>query len=182
MSTHLNLARAWRSRTFDEIVGQDLTVRLIKNSLYRGHFFPVYLLSGQRGCGKTSMGRLFAAAVNCAQLPAFQQKPQEIVLPCRTCHSCQAMIAINHPDFIEIDAASHTGVDNIRTIIEAASFLPLIGHYKVYLIDEAHMLSKAAFNAFLKILEEPPRSVLFLLATTEPLKIIDTLTLFSAFL
>lgn len=173
-TAHLNLARTWRSRTFDEIVGQDLTVRLVKNSLFKGQLFPVYLLSGQRGCGKTTMGRLFAAAINCAQLSAFQQKPQEIILPCRQCSSCQAMIENNHPDFIEIDAASHTGVDNVRTIIEAASFLPLMSRYKVYLIDEAHMLSKAAFNAFLKILEEPPRSVLFLLATTEPLKIIDT--------
>lgn len=173
-TSRLNLARSWRSRTFDEIIGQDLSVRLVKNSLYRGQFFPVYLFAGQRGCGKTTMGRVFAAAANCARLEEFQQRPQETSLPCLACTSCQAMAQNNHPDFIEIDAASHTGVDNVRTIIEAASFLPVLGRFKIYLIDEAHMLSKAAFNAFLKILEEPPRSVIFFLATTEAHKIIDT--------
>ena len=174
MTTVLNLARSWRSKTFDELIGQDLTVKILKNSLYKGKFFPVYLLSGQRGCGKTSTGRLFAAALNCEQLSGFQQRPQQVVLPCLTCPSCKAMKAGNHPDFFEIDAASYTGVDNVRNIIESASFLPSMGTRKIYLIDEAHMLSKAAFNAFLKILEEPPKSVIFLLATTELSKIIET--------
>lgn len=170
----LNLARKWRSVTFDDMVGQDLTVRIIKNSLYRGDIFPVYLLSGLRGCGKTTTGRLFAAALNCEKLELFQKEPQAVALPCRACRSCKAMQEQAHPDFIEIDAASHTGVENVRAIIEAASFLPVLGKKKVYLIDEAHMLSKAAFNAFLKILEEPPRTVVFFLATTEAHKIIDT--------
>ena len=170
----LNLARKWRSKTFDEIIGQDLAVRLAKNSLYRGQFFPVYLLYGQRGCGKTTMGRVFAAAVNCDQLHAFQQQPQSALLPCLNCSSCHAMRSGNHPDFIEIDAASYTGVDNVRSIIESASYLPVLGRKKIYLIDEAHMLSKAAFNAFLKILEDPPRTTLFMLATTDNHKIIDT--------
>lgn len=170
----LNLARKWRSATFDEMIGQDLTVRIIKNSLYKDEVFPVYLLSGQRGCGKTTTGRLWAAALNCARLPDFQKDPQRVVLPCRECTSCKAMAEQAHPDFIEIDAASHTGVENVRQIIETATFLPVLGRKKVYLIDEAHMLSKAAFNAFLKILEEPPVSVIFFLATTEPTKIIDT--------
>jgi len=174
MTTVLNLARSWRSKTFDELIGQDLTVKILKNSLYKGKFFPVYLLSGQRGCGKTSTGRLFAAALNCEQLSEFQQRPQKVVLPCLTCPSCAAMKMGNHPDFFEIDAASYTGVDNVRNIIESASFLPSMGTRKIYLIDEAHMLSKAAFNAFLKILEEPPKSVIFLLATTELSKIIET--------
>lgn len=173
-SIHYNLARAWRSKTFDEIIGQEMTVRILKNSLYRGQFFPVYLLSGQRGCGKTTTGRVFAAAINCARLEEFKKQPQGIILPCLTCNSCVAMTRNNHPDFIEIDAASHTGVDNVRQIIESASFLPVMGNKKIYLIDEAHMLSKAAFNAFLKILEEPPTSALFLLATTETHKIIET--------
>ena len=173
---NINLARKWRSKDFDEIVGQPLAVRLIKNSLYRNLLFPVYLLSGTRGTGKTTMARLFAAALNCAQLKAFQEDPQQHTLPCLACESCKAMRQMNHPDFIEIDAASHTGVDNVRQIIEAASFVPVMGTKKIYLIDEAHMLSKAAFNAFLKILEEPPKTVVFLLATTDPHKIIQTVT------
>lgn len=172
---HLNLARKWRSRHFDEIVGQPLVIRLVKNSLYRNLLFPVYLLSGTRGCGKTSVARIFAAALNCDALERFQKDPQ-IQVPCLECASCTAMQAMKHPDFIEIDAASHTGVDNVRAIIDAASFVPVYGKKKIYLIDEAHMLSKAAFNAFLKILEEPPASVVFMLATTDPHKILETVT------
>ncbi len=171
---HLNLARKWRSRTFDQIVGQELSVRVLKNSLYLSQLFPVYLFSGQRGCGKTSLARIFAAAINCDRLVEFQKNPRGLSIPCNTCDSCKAMLEGRHPDFIEIDAASHTGVDNVRMIIDAASLMPILGKKKVYLIDEAHMLSKAAFNAFLKILEEPPMSVHFILATTDAHKIIDT--------
>lgn len=173
-SGHLPLARKWRPTHFDAVIGQDLTVRLLKNSLFRGSLYPVYLLAGQRGCGKTTVGRVFAAAVNCQALEEFMKNPQGVRVPCGSCDSCVAMARGNHPDFIEIDAASHTGVDNVRQIIEATSFLPQLGRKKIYLIDEAHMLSKAAFNAFLKILEEPPMSVLFMMATTDPFKIIDT--------
>ena len=173
-TVNLNLARKWRSKNFDQIVGQDLPIRMLKNSLYLGQYFPVYLFSGQRGCGKTSSARVFAAAVNCALLSDFQANPKNHSLPCLTCPSCEAMVHGKHPDFIEIDAASHTGVDNMRQLIDAASLLPLMGRKKIYLIDEAHMLSKAAFNALLKILEEPPSSVLFILATTNGEKIIDT--------
>lgn len=169
----LNLTRKWRSKTFKTIVGQDLTLRILQNSLYLGQFFPVYLFSGQKGCGKTSTARVFATAVNCDLLPEFQKNPQT-VLPCLQCASCVAMQKNQHPDFIEIDAASYTGVDNIRNIIDAASFMPLLGKKKIYLIDEAHMLSKAAFNAFLKLLEEPPMFVMFILATTDSHKILDT--------
>jgi DNA polymerase-3 subunit gamma/tau len=147
---------------------------MLKNSLYLNHFFPVYLFSGQRGCGKTSTARIFSAAINCEQLAHFRQHPKTSPLPCLTCQSCQAMLAGRHPDFFEIDAASHTGVDHIRTIIDSALLLPIMGNKKIYLIDEAHMLSKASFNALLKILEEPPRSVLFILATTDAHKIIET--------
>jgi DNA polymerase III subunit gamma/tau len=175
MSTQqLNLARKWRSKQFDQIIGQELSVRMLKNSLYLNQLFPVYLFSGQRGCGKTTTARVFAAALSCYQLPDFQKNPKSTVVPCLTCESCLAMATGNHPDFIEIDAASHTGVDNVRTLIEAASLLPVMGKKKIYLIDEAHMLSKAAFNAFLKILEEPPATVIFMLATTDPQKIIET--------
>ena len=174
-NAYINLARSWRSKTFDEIIGQEATVRLVKNSLYRDRLFPVYLLAGQRGCGKTTLGRVFAAAINCEQRTAFIKQPREVVLPCLACPSCIAMRDSHaHPDFHEIDAASHTGVDNIRELIDASSFLPGLGYKRVYLIDEAHMLSKAAFNAFLKILEEPPASVIFMLATTDPHKIPET--------
>jgi len=170
----LNLARKWRAKVFDHIIGQDLTIRILKNSLYVGNYFPVYLFWGQRGSGKTSTARVFAAALNCEMLDTFRDDPQKSPFPCLHCPSCKAMMAGKHPDFIEMDAASHTGVDNVRQIIDAASLMPLLGRKKIYLIDEAHMLSKAAFNAFLKILEEPPASVLFILATTDPGKIIDT--------
>jgi len=168
-----NLARKLRSQNFNQIIGQELTIKILKNSLYKAHYFPVYLFAGQRGCGKTTTARVFAAAINCQELKSFQKNPKKLV-PCLSCSSCLAMKAGKHPDFIEIDAASHTGVDNIRQIIESSTLLPLMGYKKVYLIDEAHMLSKAAFNALLKILEEPPSSALFILATTMPLKIIDT--------
>ncbi len=174
MATTLNLARKWRSQQFATIIGQDIAVRMLKNGLYRDLLFPVYLLSGQRGCGKTSTARVFSAAINCEQLPQFRQSPKTYELPCGQCASCRAMLNGSHPDFIEIDAASHTGVDHVRQIIEAASLLPILGRKKIYLIDEAHMLSKAAFNALLKILEEPPASVLFMLATTDQEKILET--------
>jgi DNA polymerase III subunit gamma/tau len=171
--SNLNLARKWRSKNFEQIVGQDLVVRILKNSLYIDQFFPVYLFSGQRGCGKTSTARIFACALNCQRLYEFQKDPK-IVFPCDLCESCIAMKGNKHPDFIEMDAASHTGVDNVRNIIEASTLMPVLGRKKIYLIDEAHMLSKAAFNAFLKVLEEPPSSVVFILATTDVEKIIDT--------
>jgi len=170
----LNLTRKWRSKTFDTIVGQDVAVRILKNSLFLDQIFPVYLFSGQRGCGKTSTARVFTAAINCEKLPEFRKDPRVNPVPCLTCMSCIAMEQGRHPDFTEIDAASHTGVDNIRQLIETTSFLPIMGRKKVYLIDEVHMLSKAAFNALLKILEEPPVSVIFILATTDPHKVIDT--------
>jgi DNA polymerase III subunit gamma/tau len=170
----LNLARKWRSQTFDQVIGQDLSVRILKNSLYLNYFFPVYLFSGQRGCGKTTMARIFAAGVNCTALADFQKQPKEHQIPCLTCASCLAMAHGSHPDFIEIDAASHTGVDHVRTLIDAAGLLPVLGSKRIYLIDEAHMLSKAAFNAFLKILEDPPAQTHFILATTDVHKVIDT--------
>jgi DNA polymerase-3 subunit gamma/tau len=171
---NLNLTRKWRSKNFDQIIGQAMPIRMLKNSLYLNQLFPVYLFCGQYGCGKTSTARIFATAINCANIDQFRAAPRNHSIPCATCASCLAMAQGNHPDFYEIDAASHTGVDTIRQIIEAATLLPLLGHKKIYLIDEAHMLSKAAFNALLKILEEPPASVLFILATTDEQKILET--------
>lgn len=173
-ATYLNLARKWRSQQFEQVIGQDLSVRILKNSLYLDHLFPVYLFAGQRGCGKTSTARIFASAINCESFNAFKIDPKNAIIPCLRCLSCKSMQEGKHPDFIEMDAASHTGVDNVRSIIDAASLMPIMGRKKIYLIDEAHMLSKPALNAFLKILEEPPASVLFILATTDSQKIIET--------
>ncbi len=169
-----NLARKWRCKQFDQLVGQDIPVRMLKNALFKNYWYPVYLFSGTHGCGKTTTARMFAAAVNCVQLSVFQQNPRTQIMPCMNCESCRLMSVGRHPDFIEIDGASNTGVDNIRAVIEAASLLPVLGKKKIYLIDEAHMLSRAAFNSFLKILEEPPASTFFILATTDPAKIIET--------
>lgn len=173
MSSTLNLARKLRPKTFNDVIGQDIAISMLRNSLYKNHFFPIYLFAGQKGCGKTSSARILAAALNCTALATFQKNPAQ-QLPCLSCPSCIHMTAGNHPDFIEIDAASHTGVDDVRMILESCNFMPLLGIKKIYLIDEAHMLSKAAFNAFLKILEEPPAHAVFMMATTEILKIPDT--------
>lgn len=170
----LNLSRKWRSQNFEEVIGQDLAIRILKNSLYSSRYFPVYLFAGQRGCGKTSTARIFAAALNCFKLEEFQKNPKNTVVPCGVCKSCVALFDGRHNDFIEMDAASHTGVDNMRQLIDDALLLPVLGTKRIYLIDEAHMLSNAAFNALLKILEEPPSHVVFILATTDPHKIIDT--------
>ncbi len=167
VNNNLNLARKWRPSNFKELVGQDIPVKMLLNSLYLEKLFPVYLFAGQRGCGKTSAARIFAAAINCKNIKKFRTNPKENIVPCGKCNSCKAMLSSSHPDFIEIDAASNTGVENVRQILEACSYMPILGHKKIYLIDEAHMLSKSAFNAFLKVLEEPPASALFILATTE---------------
>jgi DNA polymerase-3 subunit gamma/tau len=165
--SNLNLARKWRPKNFNQIVGQQIPIRMLKNGLFLDKLFPVYLFAGQRGCGKTTTARVFGAALNCKQLKLFKQDPKTHPIPCLECESCLSMAQANHPDFIEIDAASHTGVENVRQILENCNYMPTFGNKKIYLIDEAHMLSKAAFNAFLKILEEPPKSTLFILATTE---------------
>ncbi|MFC1894545.1 DNA polymerase III subunit gamma/tau [Candidatus Dependentiae bacterium] len=174
MNSTLNLARKWRPKTFNQIAGQQIPISILLNSLFSQKLFPVYLFAGQRGCGKTSSARIFGSAINCKNLTQFQENSKENKVPCLKCDSCKAMINGNHPDFIEIDAASHTGVENVRQILEVCSYLPILGSKKIYLIDEAHMLSKAAFNAFLKVLEEPPASALFILATTEIQKFPET--------
>ncbi len=170
-----NLTRKLRPKNFDEIIGQDLIKSMLKNSLYASKIFPAYLFFGQRGCGKTSTARIFATALNCKNLPSFQKDPKATLLPCQNCDSCIAMQAARHPDFVELDAASNTGVDNIRQLLEESMFQPLLGQWRIYLIDEAHMLSKSAFNAMLKTLEEPSVKVLFILATTEIEKIPATI-------
>jgi DNA polymerase-3 subunit gamma/tau len=172
-TSHINLARKLRPKNFSQVVGQDIAVKMLCNGLALGKLFPTYVFSGQRGCGKTTTARIFAGALNCKNLAQIL-KSKSLNMPCNECASCQMMLATTHPDFIEIDAASNTGVDNVRQVLETATYLPIVGNKKIYLIDEAHMLSKSAFNALLKMLEEPPKTAVFMLATTELHKIPDT--------
>lgn len=157
------LYRKWRPQTFDDIVGQQHIVQTLRNALQVGHIHHAYLLAGPRGTGKTTTARLIAKAVNCLAPPEER--------PCNECEICRAVGEGRLMDLIEIDAASNTGVDNIREILEKVGFRPTQATYKVYVIDEVHMLSTAAFNALLKTLEEPPEHVIFVLATTEAHKI-----------
>jgi DNA polymerase-3 subunit gamma/tau len=157
------LYRRWRPRTFDEVVGQEHVVRTLRNALTSGRIHHAYLLAGPRGTGKTTTARLLAKAVNCLA--------PEDRRPCNECAICQAVNEGRLIDLIEIDAASNTGVDNVRELRERVGFRPNEARYKVYVIDEVHMLSTSAFNALLKTLEEPPPHAIFVLATTEPHKI-----------
>jgi DNA polymerase-3 subunit gamma/tau len=157
------LYRKWRPRTFDEVVGQEHVVRTLRNALVSGRIHHAYLFAGPRGTGKTTLARLLAKAVNCLA-PEGQR-------PCNECTICQAVNEGRLLDLIEIDAASNTGVDDVRELRERVGFRPNEGRYKVYVIDEVHMLSNAAFNALLKTLEEPPPHAIFVLATTESHKI-----------
>lgn len=163
------LARRYRSGTFDEVIGQDHVAQTLKKAISSARVAHAYLFCGTRGTGKTSMARILAKALNCG-------KAQEVTTePCGKCESCQAIARGDDIDVIEIDAASNTGVDNIREVIENAQYRPARSRFKVYIIDEVHMLSKSAFNALLKTLEEPPGHVKFILATTEPEKVLPTI-------
>jgi DNA polymerase III subunit gamma/tau len=161
------LYRKWRPQTFDDVVGQEHIIQTLQYALRTGHTHHAYLLAGPRGTGKTTTARLIAKAVNC-QAPAPER-------PCNRCEICNAVNEGRLMDLTEIDAASNTGVDNIRDLLEKVGFRPTQATYKVYVIDEVHMLSTAAFNALLKTLEEPPEHVLFVLATTEVHKIPETI-------
>ncbi|GAG07749.1 unnamed protein product, partial [marine sediment metagenome] len=158
------LYRKWRPMTFDEVVGQDHVTQTLCNALALGRVGHAYLFSGPRGTGKTTTARLLAKAVNCLAEELGDR-------PCNSCRRCQAVNEGRFLDLIEIDAASNTGVDDIRDLREKIGFAPSEGRYKIYIVDEAHMLSTAAFNALLKTLEEPPPHAIFVLATTEAHKI-----------
>ncbi|HSI36364.1 MAG TPA: DNA polymerase III subunit gamma/tau, partial [Tepidisphaeraceae bacterium] len=163
------LARKYRSRDFDEVVGQDHVARTLKRAIESGRVAHAFLFTGTRGTGKTSTARILAKALNCEKSDAPTTKP------CGQCESCRAIARGDDIDVIEIDAASNTGVDNVRDIIENSAYRPARSRFKVYIIDEVHMLSKAAFNALLKTLEEPPEHVKFILATTEVEKVLQTI-------
>ncbi|MEE1279523.1 MAG: DNA polymerase III subunit gamma/tau [Oscillospiraceae bacterium] len=156
---HKALYRKWRPQIFEDVIGQDYIVTVLKNQVATGKVGHAYLFTGSRGTGKTTCAKIFSKAVNCECNVNGD--------PCRSCHICQSVGNGSAIDVVEIDAASHTGVDNIRDIIEESAFLPAVCKYRVYIIDEAHMLSTSAFNALLKIMEEPPAHVIFILATTE---------------
>lgn len=161
------LYRKYRSQTFEEVIGQEHVTTTLRNALREGRIAHAYLFSGPRGTGKTSTARILAKAVNCLH-PDPEQRPDN------TCPICVAVNEGRLVDLVEMDAASHTSVDHVRELIERVHVAPAEARYKVYVIDEAHMLSNAAFNALLKTLEEPPPHVIFVLATTEPHKIPET--------
>lgn len=158
------LARKYRPQNFSELIGQDAMVQTLANAIERGRIAHAFLLTGVRGVGKTSTARLVAKALNCIG-PDGQGGPT--ITPCGVCEQCKAIAEGRHIDVIEMDAASHTGVDDVREIIDAVRYASVSARYKIYIIDEVHMLSKSAFNALLKTLEEPPEHVKFLFATTE---------------
>lgn len=160
------LYRTYRPTTFSEVAGQQAIVRTLENALKQNKMAHAYLFSGPRGTGKTSMAKLFAKALNCEEGIGHQ---------CNKCTNCLGINDTSHPDVYEIDAASNNGVDDVRQLIENINYAPIRGRYKVYIIDEVHMMTPSAFNALLKTLEEPPRNVIFILATTEPHKVLPTI-------
>lgn len=161
------LYRQWRPADFTSMVGQEAIVRTLRNQVASGRIAHAYLFCGTRGTGKTSTAKIMARAVNCEQ-PVDGN-------PCGECPSCKRILAEESLDIIEMDAASNNGVDEIRELRDNVKYPPQNGRYKVYIIDEVHMLSTQAFNALLKTLEEPPESVIFILATTEPQKLLPTI-------
>lgn len=160
------LYRTYRPQTFDEVAGQKHIIKTLKNALANNKIAHAYLFCGPRGTGKTTMAKLFAKALNCEEGIGHQ---------CNKCSNCLEVIEGSHPDVIEIDAASNNGVEQVRDLIDKVNYLPIKGRYKVYIIDEVHMMTTSAFNALLKTIEEPPAHVIFILATTEPHNIIPTI-------
>ncbi len=159
------LARKYRPQKFEDLVGQELLVKILSNAINNDRLAHAYILTGVRGVGKTTTARLIAMSINC------KNRDKKNCEPCGSCESCKSTTSDSNLDVIEIDAASNTGVDDIREIIDNVKYKPVIGDYKIFIIDEVHMLSKSAFNALLKTLEEPPEHVKFIFATTEIKKV-----------
>ncbi len=164
--SHQAIARKFRPQVFEDIVGQQHVTRTLQNAIRLGRVHHAFLMTGARGVGKTSAARVLARALNCETGPAEN--------PCNACPSCAEMLAGSFPDVIEFDAASHNSVDDIRDLVDKVRYAPQRGRYKVYIIDEVHMVTKQGFNALLKTLEEPPPHVIFILATTDPQQLLDT--------
>ncbi|MFQ6860315.1 MAG: DNA polymerase III subunit gamma/tau [Beduini sp.] len=162
------LYRSYRPQNFEELAGQQHIVKTLKNAVKQNKIAHAYLFCGPRGTGKTSVAKILAKAINCT----CENKEN---IPCDECENCISIMNGTHPDIVEIDAASNNGVDEVRDLIEKVKYAPIEGKYKVYIIDEVHMMSTGAFNALLKTLEEPPAHVVFVLATTEPHKILPTI-------
>ncbi|MBI5345226.1 MAG: DNA polymerase III subunit gamma/tau, partial [Deltaproteobacteria bacterium] len=163
MPNYLVIARKWRPGLFEEIIGQEHVTRTLRNAISSGRVAHAYLFSGPRGVGKTTAARVLAKGLNCEKGPT--------PVPCNVCDSCRGIAGGSSVDVFEIDGASNNSVDNIRELIDGVRYMPGQGRYKVYIIDEVHMLSGAAFNALLKTLEEPPPHAVFIFATTEVHKI-----------
>jgi len=166
------LYRKYRPQSFEEVVGQKHITRVLEAAIKKTRISHAYLFSGPRGTGKTTVARIFARAVNCR---SYGGKGEERQIPCNQCEVCQEFLSGMTLDSAEIDAASSRGIDEIRALREAVLVLPFKAKYKVYIIDEVHMLTKEAFNALLKTLEEPPEHVVFILATTEPDRVLETI-------
>lgn len=164
--SHIALYRKYRPSNFEEVVGQKYILETLENAISKDKVAHAYLFCGPRGTGKTSVAKLFAKAINCTSSDSK---------PCNACENCVKANEGYHTDILELDAASNNGVDQIRDLIDKSKYLPTLGKYKVYIIDEVHMLSQGAFNALLKILEEPPKHLIFILATTESHKILPTI-------
>jgi DNA polymerase-3 subunit gamma/tau len=166
--SHQVLARKWRPRKFEDVIGQDHVVKALANALDTGRIHHAYLFTGTRGVGKTTLARILAKALNCV---GTDGKGGMTSTPCGVCPACTEIDSGRFVDLLEVDAATNTKVDEMRELLETAQYAPVSGRYKVYIIDEVHMLSKSAFNAMLKTLEEPPGHVEFILATTDPQKL-----------